>query len=467
MSAENWHGSGPIDRFSRTPLTAARQFGHALRTARKRQGLSQRALYAKSLVHYSIINRLESGKITPTTGTATALDDALNAKGALVELARAARTEPSAGLPPPPLHFVGRAQPLETLTELLPIDPNAMHQRSRVVFVCGAPGIGKTALARFWANANAHRFDQVLHADLHGFGLKAPAEPADILESLLHGLGVRSDRLPHGSELRLAMLQGLLEQRQSVGQRVLIVLDNARDSRHVKQILPGTPNTSVLVTSRNWLAGLAIETYAKGIRLRPLDRPEATELVTGFIGRVHADSEPDAVARLVELCGLFPVALTIAAERVAANDLKSIQEHVDELAERGALDLHAEDDEAVRVRATFRWSYQSLDLEQARMFRLIGLLPGPGFSAASAGALAGLSAPAATRLLDQLQKRSLLEQVAADTFQVHDLLRLYAVEEADRAEWSDERRAAARGRRPLDAQGPGAPCKPPRQSLDL
>jgi tetratricopeptide (TPR) repeat protein/transcriptional regulator with XRE-family HTH domain len=442
VSVANRRGSASADRPSNGRRTAIQQFGRALRTLRERHGLSQRGLYTKSLVHYSIINRLESGKLPPTVEAAAALDEALDADGALTELAKAARTEPSAGLPPAPLHFVGRAPALAALSDHLLVEPDTVPLRSRVVFICGTPGVGKTALSRYWASVNANQFDQILYADLHGYGPQPPAEPAEILENLLHGLGVRADRLPRTDELRLALLQGLLEQRQSVGQHVLIVLDNARDSRRVKQVLPGTPNTSVLVTSRSWLAGLVIGAHAKGIRLRPMNRLEASELVGTFIGDVRAVAEPESVNRLVELCGFLPIALNIAAERVAANELKTVQQHVDELAERGRLELRAEDDDTVQVRAAFRWSYQSLDPDQARVFRLIGLHPGLELSAASVGALCGVSATEAGRLLDQLVQRSLLEQTGSDVFRLHDLLRIYAAEEANRPEWDSERRAA-------------------------
>jgi len=422
------------------PLTAAEHFGNALRRYRNRHKLTLRELEAVVNYSYSMLGRMETGKATPTMEGAAVIDAALNANGKLVILAAAARSEPFAGLPPATPHFVGREHALTTLTTLL-IDETHVN-RSTVAFIVGPPGVGKTALLRQWANTHQDKFNYVLHADLHGFGPREPAQAGGILEGLLRGLGVSDARIPTANDLRLAQLQGHLEKLDMFGQRVLIVLDNARNSRQIAEVLPGTPNTSVLITSRVRLSGLVISSGAEAITLQSMNKSDAAALIRSYVGAERTDAEPDAVTRLANLCASLPLALAIAAERVAANETMTIQQHADGLANR-ALELHVEDDEYTGVRAAFSYSYDLLNPAQSRMFRLCGLHPGPQISAASAGALIGGTTDEANQLLEQLVQFSLIEQVALHTFRLHDLLRVYAAEEAARPEWNDELQIAA------------------------
>ncbi len=420
------------------PLTAAEQFGAAMRRSRLRQKprMSLRALGQLVNYSYSVLSRMELGQLPPTIEAARAIDDVLGARGALVTLAEFARSEPYAGLPPKPPQFVGREQALQTLTSTL-ID-YAHPDRSTVAFVFGPPGVGKTALARWWANSHQDDFNHVLYADLRGFDRRQPAEAPETLERLLRGLGVHDDRIPAQPDMQLALLRGQLEHRANVDHRVLIVLDNAHDSRQVAQVLPGSRGTSVLVTSRVRLSGLVINSGAEAIALQAVSKADATTLIRNFVGDQRADAEPQAVARLASLCAFLPLALNIAAERVAGNDTMTIEQQTEILAHR-ALELQVDDDETIGVRAAYSYSYDQLSPTQAQVFRMCGLHPGAQFSAESVGALAGIAADDAFRVLDQLTQLSLLQALPGHQFRLHDLLRDYAAEEAGRPEWGDER----------------------------
>ncbi|WP_233621443.1 helix-turn-helix domain-containing protein [Amycolatopsis sp. WAC 04182] len=417
---------------ARPVSTAALTFGRALRQRRQARGLALRDLQKLAYVDKSLISRVERGLTPPSAEFAEACDRALGAGGALIVLAEAARAEPYVHLPPPPDHFVGRAEHLALL------DEKVFTEAAKVVFVAGPPGVGKTALVLNWANRRQEEFDCVLWSDLRGYAAGSPAQPADILDDLLRCVGVRPDRVPAEEHMRLALLRGLLR-----GQRTLVVLDNALDSHQVRPVLPGTPDTTVLITSRRRLSGLVVGTGAVQVSLEPLQDLEAARLMADLIGDERAAGDPEGVGRLVRLCAALPLAVSIAAERVATHPHQSVGDLARELVAEGQrLELLAVDDDAVGVRAAFSWSYRALEVDTARLFRLLGLHPGPRFTAGAAAALAGLPEHDARRLLDKLVHAHLVQQIGARYYRFHDLLRVYAAEEAAAAQWRDERKAA-------------------------
>lgn len=369
--------SGETGR-ARPVSTAALTFGRALRQRRQARGLALRELQKLAYVDKSLISRVERGLTPPSAEFAEACDRALGAGGALIVLAEAARAEPYVHLPPPPDHFVGRAEHLALL------DEKVFTEAAKVVFVAGPPGVGKTALVLNWANRRQEEFDCVLWSDLRGYAAGSPAQPADILDDLLRCVGVRPDRVPAEEHMRLALLRGLLR-----GQRTLVVLDNALDSHQVRPVLPGTPDTTVLITSRRRLSGLVVGTGAVQVSLEPLQDLEAARLMADLIGDERAAGDPEGVGSLVRLCAALPLAVNIAAERVATHPHQSVGDLARELVAEGRrLELLAVDDDAVGVRAAFSWSYRALEADTARMFRLLGLHPGPRFTAGAAAALA-------------------------------------------------------------------------------
>jgi transcriptional regulator with XRE-family HTH domain/tetratricopeptide (TPR) repeat protein len=416
---------------SRAYPTGAEQFGMRLSRWREVRGLTLRDLaeLTGNVVTKSAIARIEKGTTPPSITAARLLDEVLGAQGTLDILAGPARAEPFLHLPTGPAYFVGRQSELAQLTKLARAHPPT-GAAPAVLFIGGPPGVGKTALALRWANAMQDVFDLVLYSALGGYAAGSPTSRTDIFEDLLRGLGVGSDAMPSSVPQRGSLVRDHLRRR---GQRVLIVLDNARDSAQVQPLLPVLSGTTVLVTSRSQLSGLVLDFHAKAMALTTMEDADAIALASELIADERVDDEPDAVAQLIDLCGSLPLAVLVAAERVAADPGTSIREHVEALSDLGRrlylLDIH-EDDDSTGVRAAFRWSHETLPPAVARMFCLLSLHPGPRFCVRAAAALAGVGRDDGELLLDQLSQAHLVDQVSAEHFRFHDLLRVYAGEEA-------------------------------------
>ncbi|MDH2424419.1 BTAD domain-containing putative transcriptional regulator [Sphaerisporangium sp. TRM90804] len=324
--------------------------------------------------------------------------------------------------------FAGRRAELAALDLLL--EDTARQDGTTVVSLQGMAGSGKTALAVHWAHRRRASFPGgQLYLDLRGYGGGRPVEPAAALETLLRALGTPADRVPAGLEERASLFRTLL-----AGRRALVLLDNAGGSDQVRPLVPGS-DAMMIVTSRNQLRGLVVQYGARRVVLDQMRPEEASELLTEVLGTERVASAPEAVAEIIERCARLPLALRIFAERAArfpgvplgrlVGDLR------DERTRLAALDTGDGDD--TDLRTVFSWTYHALNPRAARLFRLLGLHPGPEVSTAAAAALAGGDAAAVARLLDRLTADHLLRSRSPGRYDFHDLLRAYAAEQAREA----------------------------------
>jgi tetratricopeptide (TPR) repeat protein len=227
--------------------------------------------------------------------------------------------------------------------------------------------------------------------------------------------------------------------------RVLILLDNAVSPEQVRDLLPGSSNSLLLVTSRNRLTGLVTQDRARRLTLGLLTESESLDLLRRVIGRRRVDPELPQAAELARLCGYLPLALRIAAVKASSGPEASLRELVENLTEqRDRLDaLHIDDDEMSSVRTVFSWSYASLPSPVARTFRYLGLLNTAHIGVAAAAALIDRPVSETEKMLTTLCDRHLLDSTA-DRFRFHDLVRLYASELTVRTESTEERSEAIR-----------------------
>ncbi len=331
--------------------------------------------------------------------------------------------------------FVNRTAELERLDLVLAGDePDANAAVTCVI--AGTAGVGRTSLAIHWAHRVAESFpDGQLYVNLHGYDPGPPVTSGEVLDRFLRAMNVPDAAIPADVESRAALYRSRL-----AGRRVLVVLDNAATTNQVRPLLPGVSGCLVLVTSRSRLSGLVARDGAHRVTLALLSDQEAVELLRAVIAGHRPPDDPRELEELAGLCARLPLALRIAAERAISRPWTSMRALIDDLRDESGLwdALTAEgDDESDAVRTVFAWSYRALPPEAGRLFRFLGLHPGPDFGAATAAVLVDLPTGHTRRLLDSLAGAHLLEQLQPDRFQFHDLLRLYALDQA-RSEESPE-----------------------------
>ncbi|WP_328760346.1 AfsR/SARP family transcriptional regulator [Streptomyces sp. NBC_00271] len=332
--------------------------------------------------------------------------------------------------------FTGRVAELARATSLVP----GPHEPSAVITIHGMAGVGKTAFAVRLAHTVAHHFPEgQLYMDLRSFGPVGTAvEPSAAIRAFLIALDIAPEQIPPYAEAQAALYRSALANR-----RLLIVLDNARDSDHVRSLLPGTPGCMVVVTSRNQLMGLVAAHGAQPIALDVLDDGDADRLIINRVGTARTSTEPEAVRDIVEACARWPLALAIVAARAATHPAFPLSTIAAELHDaRGSLDAFESSDPTMDVRAVFSWSYQVLPCASAQLFRLLALHPGCSISLQSAASLAGLPHREVQPLLAELTRAHLITECEHRRYVFHDLLHNYAAELSEAMDSAEVRPAA-------------------------
>ncbi|TWV48858.1 helix-turn-helix domain-containing protein [Streptomyces misionensis] len=352
---------------------------------------------------------------------------------AAVRAARPART-PAAGSAVPSRSvrdFTGRGPELAFLRDAA--ERARTGAGASVAVVSGPPGCGKTTLALKAVADLAGEFpDGCFVVDLHG--VAGPVDPGEALLQLLRALGVSDRRLgQEDAPGHAGLLRALLTER-----RCLVVLDNARDEKQVRPLLPAGGESLVLVTSRRPLTGLE---DVDRLALTELAQSEAVELLRRILGAERADAEAGAVARVAELCGRLPLALRVAGNWLTVRSGWSVARLAGRLAdEERRLGALAVGD--VRVEAAFELSYRQLTPQAARLLRLLSLVPGPDMTAAYGAALSATGVFEAEDLMEELIEAGLLRVAFNGRCQLHDLLRLFARARLSGEETPEEREAA-------------------------
>lgn len=318
--------------------------------------------------------------------------------------------------------FTGRRQELARIREVL-LRKDLNDQAPNIVLITGRGGVGKTALAVHVAHALASSFPGgQLFASLAGGGGRRPG-PYDVLGRFLRVLGVPGSGIPEGTEARADVYRDRLGDR-----RVLIVLDDAASEAEVLPLLPGNSAAAVIVTSMMRLTGLSATHVEVGL----LPGSDAIGLLEQVAGpeRVRADYESSNA--LVELCGGLPLALRIAAARLAARPHWPVAEMVSRLADdRRRLDELTH--HTLGVRANIAAVYSRLGADAKRLLRRLALMDAPDFAGWLAMPLLDVGRDSAEEVLDKLVDARLLDVERSDhgtaRYRFHDLIRVFAREQ--------------------------------------
>ncbi len=419
---------------------SSQRFGMFLRRRRLNAGLTQEELADRTGLSVRAISDIERGITSrPHSNSVSMLAQALGFdESGSAELPKASRPRDEGPAPPPNRRvprqlphalasFVGREAEMTMLTGLLDRlgdPPGAMV----ISVIGGTAGVGKTALAVQWAHQVADRFpDGQLYINLRGFDpSRSQMDPADVIRAFLDALGVPADAVPAQEDAQVGLYRSLLADR-----RMLVVLDNARHAGQLRTLLPGSSGCLALITSRNQLTGLAVSDGAHQMTLDVLSQAEACALLTSRLGAERASREPAAIDELTELSARLPLALSIAAARATASAAHPLGGLVSQLrGVRDRLDGLDVGEPTASIRAAFSWSYWQLSPPAARLFRFLGLHPGPDITSCAAASLAGLAGQRARSLLEELSRACLLSEHVPGRYAFHDLLRIYAAEQA-------------------------------------
>jgi DNA-binding SARP family transcriptional activator/DNA-binding XRE family transcriptional regulator len=324
------------------------------------------------------------------------------------------QARPPAQLPFDVPDFTGRGA---ELARLLARCGTADRAAPPVVVVSAAGGTGKTTLAVHLGHRLRESYpDGQLFAELRGAS-RSPVAPIDVLRGFLAALGVV--RLPDRLDAASAMFRSLLADR-----RMLIVLDDAADAAQVRSLLPADAGCAVLITSRRSLADLV---GADHLELPRMTSAECAELFGRIAGLERVTAERVATHRVCAACAGHPLAIRIAAARLAVNPRWTVRYLADLLSAPGRRidELRVGD---LAVRGSFRLSYDHLSASEARAFRMLGLWPGSDVSATMVAAMLDGTPAEAEQILESLADLRLIEHAPRDHYQMHDLIREYAAE---------------------------------------
>ncbi|MEV6748366.1 NB-ARC domain-containing protein [Streptomyces sp. NPDC051080] len=328
-------------------------------------------------------------------------------------------------VPPLPFPFVNRSKRLAELDAWLGTGrPRSVKVGFGALY--GMSGVGKAALVSHWADEKRELFpDGQIYVDFAA--LREEPEGGDVSEAVrrcLRSLGVDESTIPASLADRTRLFRS-----RSSGRRLLVVLDNVSQPAQAASLIPKGEGSALLVTSGGLLGELALD-GARMMPVRPLGRASGLELLTERCGEAVVAADRESAERLVDLCGGLPVALHIVAARLLTNPGLTPADLAGELADESGRLVGMSLGEERSVSAVLDLGYRELTPDTARLYRLLGWLPGTTFDVGVAAVAAGIDTSSTGTMLRALGSAGLLESTGDGRHRFHDLVRLHARERA-------------------------------------
>ncbi|MEV4640373.1 BTAD domain-containing putative transcriptional regulator [Actinoplanes sp. NPDC049548] len=336
--------------------------------------------------------------------------------------------------------FTGRHREMRQLSDALVM--SRTHNEAGLCVLWGAAGAGKTSLAVHWAHDVAKHFpDGQLYVNLRGFEPSGVVvKPEEATRMFLDAFQVPPQSIPLSLEAQSALYRSCV-----AGRRMLVVLDNARDVEQVRPLLPGSSGCMVVVTSRRALSSLVAVEGAHPIAVEPLSAEQARTMLSSRLSSSPVAADDEAVDRLIARCAGLPLALALVAARAATYrhlDLRKLADELDQAS--GLLDNLVSTDATADVHSVLLWAYKSLSPEAARLFRLLGLSPGPDIDEMAVAHVTGANPSEVRMLLNELKDAHLISEHKPNRFSFHELLFAYALDLVRAVDTPQERDAAVR-----------------------
>ncbi len=396
-------------------------FGTLLRRLRIAAGLSQEALAERARISAKAIGSLELGaRRAPYRETVEQLLTALGAtpedRAKLTGLADEARSRkprvklapealPSQTLPSPPTRLIGRAKEVAAAAALL-----VGH---RLVTLVGAGGVGKTRTAIEIANEQRLRFpDGGWFVDL------APlSDPSAVTPTVAAVLGISIAQTP-----TLGSVADFLQER-----RALLILDNCEHvldqvAQLSRAVLRRGGESRILATSREPL-GTDGETVfdIPALDCPPQDAALTPDAAMGYsavelfcerassrdAGFVLDDDDCALVARIVRRLDGIPLAIELAAARVRAMGLPTVESRLNHRFELLSGGDRAAPSRQQTMHALIAWSYDLLAPREQLLLLRVSVFAG-GWSLEAAESVCGDEGLAVLPSLASLVEKSLV-----------------------------------------------------------
>lgn len=369
-----------------------------LMTTLRRTGRRHDALTAYQRARTVLVRELG---IEPGAELVVLHQEILNEAPAAAVMRPTAKAVVQSDLPPRTAGFAGRGPELAAVCDAQAAGGVV------VISVDGMAGIGKTAFVL--EAAGRLGVERQVYLDLRAHQ-GDPLGTVDALAKLIRRVGYDGS-LP-------AAMDDLGALWRAVAARMLLVLDDVTDAAQVRELLPNTPGSLVLVASRNRLVGLD---RVAAISLQPLSSGEAAEL---------ADEE------LLRSCAGHPAAIRELVDRVRDRQPWTTARLLARLSDRAGRAR-----ELAETYQRFDTTYDGLSAPVRRFYRLLSLTP--QFDLRRAARLVGADQQEVEPMLDDLLDRQLVSEPAPGRFALHPVVRDHAYTMLLGTESEDELVAAA------------------------